>query len=135
MGTLNRDFFSRNAVMPKILLAEDDPTMLSLLRTLLRLEGFETVALGDQDNLLDAIYREHPDVILLDVHLAQGNGVDLLRQIRLDQQLDRVLVIMQSGMNLAEECRAAGADDFLVKPYMPDTLIQAIKSGLAARHS
>lgn len=121
--------------MPKILLAEDDPTMLSLLRTLLRLEGFETVALGDQDNLLDAIYREHPDVILLDVHLAQGNGVDLLRQIRLDQQLDRVLVIMQSGMNLAEECRAAGADDFLVKPYMPDTLIQAIKSGLAARHS
>lgn len=120
--------------MPKILLAEDDLTMLSLLKTLLKMEGFETVPLGDEDNLLEVIYREHPDAVLLDVHLAQGNGVDLLREIRLDHQLDRVLVIMQSGMNLAEECRAAGADEFLVKPYMPDTLINAIKTGLAGRH-
>lgn len=121
--------------MPKILLAEDDPTMLSLLKTLLKMEGFEAVPLGDKDNLLDVIYREHPDAVLLDVHLAQGNGVDLLREIRLDPQLDRLLVIMQSGMNLAEECRAAGADEFLVKPYMPDTLIDAIKTGLAGRQS
>lgn len=121
--------------MPKILLAEDDHTMLSLLKTLLKMEGFETIPLGDEDNLLEVIYREHPDAILLDVHLAQGNGVDLLRQIRSDPQLDRVLVIMQSGMNLAETARAAGADEFLVKPYMPDTLINAIKIGLAGRQS
>jgi len=121
--------------MPKILLAEDDPTMLSLLKTLLKMEGFETVSLGDEDNLLDVIYREHPDVVLLDVHLAQGNGVDLLREIRLDHQLDQVLIIMQSGMNLAEECKAAGANEFLLKPYMPDTLINAIKLGLASRPS
>ncbi len=119
--------------MPKVLLAEDDPTMRSLLRTLLKMEGFETALLGDQDNLLDVIYREHPDVVLLDVHLAQGNGVDLLREIRLDHRLDQVLVIMQSGMNLAEECQAAGANEFLLKPYMPDTLINAIKNGLASR--
>lgn len=121
--------------MPKILLAEDDPTMLSLLKTLLKMEGFEAVQLGDDANLLDVIYRERPDAVLLDVHLAQGNGVDLLREIRLDHQLDQVVVIMQSGMNLAEECKAAGADEFLVKPYMPDTLIHAIKTGLASRQS
>lgn len=119
--------------MPKILLAEDDPTMLSLLRTLLKMEGFETVSLDSEANLLELIHRERPDAVLLDVHLAQGHGVELLRQIRSDPALDRVLVIMQSGMNLAEEARAAGADDFLVKPYMPDTLINAIKSGLASR--
>jgi CheY-like chemotaxis protein len=121
--------------MPKILLAEDDPTMLSLLKTLLKMEGFETVPLGDQDNLIDTIYREHPDAVLLDVHLAQGNGVELLREIRLDHQLDQIVVIMQSGMNLAEECKAAGANEFLVKPYMPDVLIGAIKKNLAARQS
>lgn len=121
--------------MPKILLAEDDPTMLSLLKTLLKMEGFGTVPLGDNENLLDVIYREHPDAVLLDIHLAQGNGIDLLRQIRSDPQLDQVIVIMQSGMNLAEECKAAGADEFLVKPYMPDALINAIKTGLTSRQS
>jgi CheY-like chemotaxis protein len=121
--------------MPKIMLVEDDPTMLSLLRTLLKLEQFETVTLGDDENVLEAVHHHHPDAILLDVHLAQGNGVDLLREIRSDPALQHVYIIMQSGMNLATECRAAGADNFLLKPYMPDTLIQAIKSGLASRTS
>jgi two-component system, OmpR family, KDP operon response regulator KdpE len=121
--------------MPKIMLAEDDVTMLSLLRTLLRLEGFDTVTLSEQENVLDAVYREHPDVILLDVHLTQGNGVDLLREIRSDFNLHNVFVIMQSGMNLMSECKDAGADTFLLKPYMPDMLIQAIKDGLEQRKS
>lgn len=121
--------------MPKIMLAEDDVTMLSLLRTLLKLEGFETVTLSEQENVLDAVHREHPDVILLDVHLTQGNGVDLLREIRSDMYVGDVFVIMQSGMNLGSECKAAGANTFLLKPYMPDTLIQAIKSGLEQRKS
>jgi CheY-like chemotaxis protein len=121
--------------MPKIMLVEDDVTMLSLLRTLLKLERFETVTLSEQENVLDAIYRDRPDAILLDVHLTQGNGVDLLREIRSDPSLHNIYVIMQSGMNLAAECTAAGADNFLLKPYMPDTLIEAIKTGLAARSS
>jgi len=121
--------------MPKIMLAEDDVTMLSLLRTLLRLEGFETVTLSEQENVVTAVHRENPDVILLDVHLNQGNGVDLLREIRSDFNLDRVFVIMQSGMNLMDECKDAGADTFLLKPYMPDTLIEAIKSGINQRNT
>ena len=121
--------------MTKILLAEDDATMISLLKTLLKMEGFDTVPLADRENVIEAIYREQPDVILLDVHLTQGNGVQLLREIRLDHRLDNTLVIMQSGMNLAEECRAAGANEFLLKPYMPDALINAIKEGLANRKS
>src|SRR5512140_2988752 len=104
--------------MSKIMLVEDDPTMLSLLRTLLRLERFDTVTLGDEENVLNAIYQHQPDAILLDVHLAQGNGVDLLREIRSDPGLHNIYVIMQSGMNLATECKEAGADNFLLKPYM-----------------
>lgn len=116
--------------MPKIMLAEDDPTMLSLLKTLLRMEGFETVTLSEHENVLDAIYRDRPDLVLLDVHLVQGNGVDLLREIRSDVSLQGLYIIMQSGMNLEAECTAAGADAFLLKPYMPDFLISSIKNGL-----
>jgi CheY-like chemotaxis protein len=120
--------------MPKIMLAEDDPTMLSLLKTLMRLEGFEAVALNEEENVLDAIRREGPNVILLDVHLTQGNGLDFLREIRSDPGLRDTFVIVQSGMNLADECKDAGANTFLLKPYMPNSLIDAIKSGLARQN-
>jgi two-component system OmpR family response regulator len=118
--------------MPKIFLAEDDYTMLSLLRTLLKLEGYTTTAPLDTEDVLEAVHREQPDVILMDVHLTQGNGIDILRAIRQDHRLDSTLVLMQSGMNLETECLAAGANGFLLKPYMPDALIGRLKQFFAA---
>jgi DNA-binding response OmpR family regulator len=118
--------------MPKILLAEDDATMLSLLKTLLKLEGFDSSPLGDQEDVLDAIRREKPDLVLLDVNLPQGNGMDFLRRVRQDAELKKVIIIMSSGMPYETECLEAGANAFLLKPYMPDVLIGAIKSKLTA---
>lgn len=112
------------------MLAEDDTIMLSLLKTLLKLEGFDSVVLDEQENVPDAIFREKPDCLLLDVHLTQGNGLDIVKKIRTDKRIQSVYIIMQSGMNLGDECKAAGADVFLLKPYLPDILINEIKSGL-----
>lgn len=116
--------------MQKVMLAEDDATMLSLLSTLLKMEGFETTTLGTHEDVLDAIRRDQPDVILLDVNLTQGNGIDFLRQIRQDEGLHDTVVIMSSGMPLEAESMKAGANAFLLKPYMPDTLINTIKNGI-----
>ncbi len=118
--------------MSKIMLAEDDPTMLSLLKTLLSLEGLTSVTLNEEDDPIAAIRREDPKVILMDVHLTQGNGIDFLRLIRSEKDLDGIFVIMQSGMNLSDECLSAGANSFLLKPYMPNILIDTIKTGLNA---
>jgi DNA-binding response OmpR family regulator len=120
-------------LMPKIMLAEDDPTMLKLLKTLMHLEGFESVSLDPDENVLAAVAREAPDVLLLDVHLSQGNGLDFLRQMRADARFDNLIVLMASGMSLREECLAAGANQFLLKPFMPDVLIDGIHSLLKAR--
>jgi len=117
--------------MQKVMLAEDDPTMLSLLRTLLKMEGFDTTTLGEKEDLLDALRRETPDVVLLDVNLPQGNGIDFLRRIRQDKLLAKTSIIMSSGLPLENECLAAGANFFLLKPYMPDTLINALKNSIA----
>lgn len=119
--------------MPKIMLAEDDLTMLRLLKTLMQLEGFESVGLDYNEDVLEAVHREAPDVLLLDVHLTQGNGLDFLRQMRADPRFDGLIVLMASGMSLKDECLAAGANEFLLKPFMPDTLISAIRSLLASR--
>lgn len=118
--------------MHKILLAEDDATMISLLKTLLRLEGFETVALQDSDDVLTLVRNENPVVMLLDMHLTQGNGLDFLRQLRADPTISNIRVIMASGMNVYDECMAAGANVFLLKPFMPDTLIRAIREQISA---
>lgn len=117
--------------MPKVMLAEDDATMLSLLSTLLKMEGFETTNLGINEDVLAVVRRDQPDVILLDVNLAQGNGIDFLRQIRQDEELRDIVVIMSSGMPLEQESMQAGAHSFLLKPYMPDTLINAIKKEIS----
>jgi CheY-like chemotaxis protein len=114
--------------MPKVMLAEDDATMLSLLGTLLKMEGFETTALGANEDVLEAMRRDTPDVVLLDVNLPQGNGIDFLNRIRQDEDLRNIIIIMSSGMPLQEESLRAGANAFLLKPYMPDTLINAIKN-------
>ncbi len=111
--------------MPKVLLADDDCTMVSLLKTLLALEGYTAASLLDQKgDLLDIIRRESPDILLLDLHLGNQSGLDLVRRIRDTSDLKHIRVIMVSGLNKREECLKAGADDFLLKPYMPEELFQ-----------
>ena len=75
--------------MTKIMLIEDDDTMVSLLTTLLGIEGYEVVAFQGNGEILSAIQQEMPDVILLDVNLknmgiTQISGFDLLASIRAD---------------------------------------------------
>jgi DNA-binding response OmpR family regulator len=115
--------------MPKVLLAEDDPTMISLLKILLKLEGYEVDTLLDKPGThLETILKIKPDVILVDVNLGETNGLDLVREMRRQPDLQNVKVIMASGMAKNDECLAAGADAFLLKPYMPDDLIQAMRA-------
>jgi DNA-binding response OmpR family regulator len=115
--------------MIKVSLIEDDATMISLLKTLLEFEGFEVVEMADDtlENVLAALYKENPEVALMDVNLHKLNGMDLLRALRKNQDMDRIKVIMCSGMDMREDCLSAGASDFMLKPYMPDELIAAIR--------
>jgi len=115
--------------MAKVLLAEDDHTMVALLQTLLRMEGFETVTLDSGADVPGAVLREKPDVLLMDVHLGRQSGMDIVESIRKDPQIAGVRVVMTSGLNVKEECLQRGADDFLLKPFMPDDLIGILKPG------
>ncbi|MGD0611721.1 MAG: response regulator [Anaerolineales bacterium] len=115
--------------MLKVLLAEDDDTMVSLLKTLLGMEGFQVATLMDQKgDPLETIRREKPDVVLLDIYLGDRNGLELLRQIRLSPDLKKVRVLMTSGIDRTEECLSAGADGFLLKPFMPEDLIHKLNA-------
>jgi len=113
--------------MPKVLIAEDDHTMVSLLQTLLRMEGFDVVALDVDVDVPDAVLREKPDVLLMDVHFGEQSGMEIVESIRRDPELSRLRMVMTSGLNVREECMKRGANDFLLKPFMPDDLINVLR--------
>lgn len=115
--------------MPNIMLAEDDQTMVALLKTLLGIEGYLVEDLP-VDNIFELVRDNPPDILLLDVNLPNVNGLDILDQIRADEQIKNLVVIMTSGQNLENECTLRGADDFLLKPYMPEDLMSILKRNL-----
>ena len=92
------------------------------------MEGFAAIAFVENknDDFIEFIRNENPDAILLDVHLTYSSGVDILTEIRANEQLKNLHVLMTSGMDLKDTCIKAGADGFLLKPYMPDELIQLL---------
>jgi DNA-binding response OmpR family regulator len=118
--------------MLKIMLVEDDRTMLSLLSTLLQMEGFLVVQAkeGSLESVTALMKNENPSLVLIDVNLNQFNGFDLLHEIRRDPSLKNTCVVMSSGMDYTARCLEEGADDFILKPYMPDDLIYMIRNTL-----
>jgi CheY-like chemotaxis protein len=113
--------------MRKLLLAEDDPTMVSLLSTLLRMEGLEVVALDANADVPAAVKKEKPDFVLMDVHIGKQNGLDILQIIRKDTENAGVQIVMASGYNVKDQCLERGANHFLLKPFMPDDLLKLFK--------
>jgi CheY-like chemotaxis protein len=114
--------------MAKVLLAEDDVTMVSLLQTLLKLEGYEVQTLDVHSDVPAVVQREKPHALFMDVHLGGGqSGMEILDNIRRQKELSDVRIVMTSGLNVKEECINRGANAFLLKPFMPDDLIRALK--------
>jgi CheY-like chemotaxis protein len=116
--------------MAKVMIVDDDRTMVSLLKMLLEMEGFAVVGTPPADRILEGIRAEEPDVILMDVFLPGVDGLQLLSDLRASQDLREARVVMTSGMELSDKCLAAGANAFLLKPYTPEQLISLVRQNL-----
>jgi DNA-binding response OmpR family regulator len=117
------------AEIKKILILEDNTMMRNLLQTLLELENFQVTS--PSFPLIDPIrvvQESNPDVILMDVNLPGLNGLAIMEMIHTSGDFKNNKVIMSSGSDRKKESLDAGADQFLMKPYMPDDLIQMIKN-------
>lgn len=120
------------AMANKVLIIDDDRTMVSLLKTLLEMDGFEVVEIHDWGAILDTVRTEMPDLVIMDYFLPQQEGLDLVITMRGDPQLADIRIIMTSGMDMSEQCRDAGVDDFLLKPYTPEQLSASIQENLVS---
>ncbi|MDZ7843739.1 MAG: response regulator [Anaerolineales bacterium] len=121
--------------MANILVIEDQESMLRTLSTLLELEGYQVFTALEKDSVLDILDKHPIDLILLDVYLEMRdgkkvNGLEFLDDIRRNSVKKDIRVLMTSGSDLQDQVRQAGADGFIMKPYMPDTLLTLIQSHL-----
>ncbi|MFZ0827437.1 MAG: response regulator [Verrucomicrobiia bacterium] len=119
----------------KVLVVEDDPDQLELIRSSLKAAGF---AIGTAANGIDALLKTRsvaPDLIVLDLMLPGLNGFDICESLRQDPATASVPIIMLTGMHGQFGRFAgleAGASEFLFKPFDPQELIAKVK-GLLGR--
>ena len=113
--------------MLKVLLAEDDQTMVTLLKTLLKMEGYQVSAWDVDSDIPQEVLAANPDILVMDVHLLNSNGMDELAKLRALPGGESVRVLMTSGLDFKDQCLKLGANGFLQKPFMPDDLINSLR--------
>ena len=118
--------------MTKILIVDDDRATSTLLRTLFEIEGYDGVVCPRPEEVLQTAEREQPNLILMDVHLAEVDSIGILKTIRMDTALKSMPVVMTSGMDMEVKCLQAGASAFVLKPFKPTDLLDVIKRVLKA---
>jgi CheY-like chemotaxis protein len=119
----------------RILIVDDDPEILDFLVTLLDLEGFPAVVASGGREALLALQKEQFALVLLDIAMPDLDGIELCKQIKGHPQTREVPVFVVSarpGREVVDRSLAAGAEDFIRKPFENDELIDRIRRRLGA---
>lgn len=116
----------------KILIVDDDPTMLSFTSAVLESGGYETLEASTAKEALEAAARFLPEIVVLDVVLPDMSGFDLCKQIKTAPALHRMFVVLHSGLSTSSEAQTrgldAGADGYIVKGIPAKELLARINS-------
>jgi DNA-binding response OmpR family regulator len=114
-----------------VVIAEDDRDIRELVELILEEDGYTTVPVSDGLGALDACRAKSPDVVLLDVSMpGELTGLEVCRRIRADENLGGVRVMLLTARAREQDLNAgyaAGADDYLVKPFNPSELTRRIE--------
>jgi CheY-like chemotaxis protein len=116
-----------------ILVVDDNPDVRLALATLLQDEGFEVAEASDGDVGLEAARERKPDLILLDLMMPRVDGFETLRELKKDENLADVPVVVLTARRGSEDmplARALGATDYLNKPWNDGGLETAVKKAL-----
>ncbi|KGN40273.1 response regulator [Knoellia aerolata] len=112
---------------PRAVIIEDDPSSAELLSLHLGAAGLRTRVVADGRTGLQAVRDERPDVVVLDIHLPEMDGWDVLTEIKSDPLVAGTPVVVVSVLPDRSRGMALGASDYLVKPVARDELVEALR--------
>lgn len=116
--------------MEKILIVEDDETVLNFEELELKHEGYDCVIAKDGRQALEVFEKENPDLILLDIMLPELNGIEVLRRIRKTSSVPVILVTAKGETYDKVNGLNTGADDYISKPFVIEELLARISAVL-----
>ena len=114
----------------RVLVVEDDPNIVDLIRSNLAVRGFDTVVSQDGMRVLKLLETEDPDIVLLDLMLPEADGFELCRQIRERSLVAIIVVSARGGERDKVTALNMGADDYLTKPFSIEELLARITATL-----
>lgn len=115
----------------KVLIADDEPDILEILKYNLANEGYEVVTAKDGDEALEKARRTKPDLIVLDVMMPKKNGVEVCQLLRAQSAFKETLIIFLTALNdEGTQIRGleTGADDYVSKPVSPRVFLSRVNA-------
>ena len=120
----------------KILIADDEPNILISLEFLMKREGYDVHVARDGDEALDALRRERPRLVLLDVMMPRKTGFEVCQELRADEAIRDTIVLMLTAKGRDTDVAkglGVGADAYMTKPFSTRELVQKVRELLEAR--
>ncbi len=119
----------------RILIVDDEPSIVIPLEYLMRREGYDVVTAADGETALQAVAQAPPDLVILDVMLPRMSGFDVCRALRSEPRHGRLRILMLSAKGRESEVEkglAVGADAYVTKPFSTRDLVARVRKLLGS---
>jgi CheY-like chemotaxis protein len=117
--------------MAKILVVDDEPDIVRFVAKLMTTRGHDVRTAADGFEALELVAAEHPDVIILDLHLPTMDGFEVCRRLKSDEATRAIPIVMMTAayvsMEDARKGENSGADEYVVKPFLREVLIHNVE--------
>jgi two-component system KDP operon response regulator KdpE len=115
---------------PKVLVCDDEQQILRALRVILRDAGFEALPASTAEEALDVAAVSRPDAAIIDLVLPDGDGVEVCRRLREWSDMPLIVLSAVGDEDAKVRALAAGADDYVTKPFGPRELVARLQANL-----
>jgi two-component system KDP operon response regulator KdpE len=116
-----------------ILIVDDEPPIRRLLRTSLTAQGYDVLEATGGQEAIDAVGRDKPDLVILDLGLPDLGGIEVIRVLRQRSSLPIIVLSVRDDERGKVEALDLGADDYVIKPFGVDELVARIRTALRHR--